>query len=76
MYSADLIVDPRMASVFRCKDCHMNFQSKHLLQKHKLKFCVGSTGDPDDLQLRKGLRTTSPRRIISPDERVSLYFDT
>lgn len=69
MYNANLVIDSRMAGVFRCKDCHMNFQSQPLLTKHKLKFCVGSTSDPDDLQLRRGLRSTSPRRIISPDDR-------
>ncbi|XP_060559794.1 uncharacterized protein LOC132719870 isoform X5 [Ruditapes philippinarum] len=67
MYSADLLVDERMSNIHRCKDCHMNFNAPHLLAKHKQKFCVGSTSDPDDLQLRRGFRSTSPRVILSPD---------
>lgn len=53
---------------FRCKDCHMTFNSQSLLTKHKSKFCVGGTGDPDDLLLRRGLRSAddSPRHY-SPD---------
>lgn len=70
MYTANLVVNsPIMAGVFRCKDCHMNFQTQQLLTKHKTKFCVGSASDPDDLQLRRGLRSTSPQRIISPDDK-------
>ena len=74
MYQADLLVIDPMAGVFRCRECHMNFGAQHLLQKHKLKFCVGSTGDPDDLQLRRGLRSVSPKRIPSPDDRVSINY--
>ncbi|XP_033737089.1 uncharacterized protein LOC117325189 isoform X5 [Pecten maximus] len=41
---------------YKCHDCHMNFESMQLLQKHKKKFCVGGNiGDPDNLLLRKGL---------------------
>ncbi|XP_052257875.1 uncharacterized protein LOC127862678 isoform X3 [Dreissena polymorpha] len=70
MYQADVLVNsPRMASGYKCRECHMNFQSQHLLTKHKQKFCVGSTADPDDLQLRRGLWSESPRRIISPEDR-------
>jgi len=58
---------------FKCHDCHMDFSTLQLLQKHKNKFCVGGKiGDPDDLMLRKGLwseGTPSPRPI-SPDDRV------
>ena len=60
-----------MAGLFLCKDCHMTFNNQQLLAKHKLKFCVGTTGDPNDLQLRRGLRSSSPPRLISPDDRVS-----
>ncbi|XP_052774398.1 uncharacterized protein LOC128212988 isoform X3 [Mya arenaria] len=69
MYQADVVVNSRMAGMYRCRECHMNFQAQHLLSKHKQKFCVGSLSDPDDLQLRRGLRSTSPRRIISPADR-------
>lgn len=76
MYSGSLVMDPMMAGAFRCKECHMNFQSQQLLSKHKLKFCVGSTSDPDDLQMRRGFRSTSPRVIVSPDDRVRFVFFT
>ncbi|XP_053395572.1 uncharacterized protein LOC123523797 isoform X5 [Mercenaria mercenaria] len=69
MLNANIIVDPRMAGLLRCNNCSMNFNSQHLLTKHKLKFCVGSTGDPDDLQLKRGFRSTSPRVIVSPEDR-------
>lgn len=69
MYTTNLVVNsPRMAGFLRCKNCHMNFYSQELLSKHKLKFCVGSSSDPDTLQLHRGLRSDSPRRIISPNE--------
>ena len=77
MYNSNLLVNsPAMASgAHRCTKCHMTFNSPHLLAKHQTKFCVGGTGDPDDLLLRRGLWSADSPRRDSPDfDRVGKLF--
>ena len=74
MYRTDLGLGTGMASgKIMCNECRMQFNSQHMLNKHKTKFCIGKIGDPHDLRLEYGFRSTSPVRRASPDyDRVSV----
>lgn len=60
-----------MSGIYKCHDCHMSFGTMQLLNKHKRKFCIGgSIGDPDNLMLRRPLRSIESPPPVSPTESV------